>query len=142
MAFGAEQDAARYVCRRCGDCPGQEHHWLQPDHDPKTDRSFVPCKHCAAEAQLCEECFGCAVWPTSAVDVPLCADCRAAGEDTFIAECASRCRCCTTCHQPYPCAGVMQGASCDGMCRCDEDSDDRYDEQPGHRLLTTETKRP
>lgn len=75
MAFGAEQDAARYECRRCSECPGEEHHWLQPEHDPKTDRSFVPCKHCDAEALLCEVCFECAVWPIVG-DAPVCGDCK------------------------------------------------------------------
>lgn len=43
-------------CRRCSECRGQKHHWLQPEHDPNTDRVFFPCKHCDAEAECCVRC--------------------------------------------------------------------------------------
>lgn len=67
-------------CRRCSECPGGPHHWLQPDHDPETNRCFVPCKHCDVEAALCEACFECAVWPPRHGTV--CEDClRAQAED-------------------------------------------------------------
>lgn len=49
-------------------------------------------------------------------------------EATFLAEAASRCQCCETCHQQVPCAGVTQGASCDALCTCDRDNDARYED--------------
>lgn len=49
-------------------------------------------------------------------------------EDEFLAECASLCRCCTDCGNQCPCGGVMAGGICDGLCRCDQDSDERYDD--------------
>ncbi len=33
----------------------------------------------------------------------------------------AQCRCCVACHQAIPCAGVMQGGLCDGMCSCNDD---------------------
>lgn len=41
-------------------------------------------------------------------------------EEELLAEAASRCRCCSECHSQVPCAGVMQGASCDDRCVCDQ----------------------
>ena len=52
-------------CRRCSDCRGNTHHWLEnPDagndpaeseHDP--ERTHV-CKHCDAVGDECDECGG------------------------------------------------------------------------------------
>lgn len=45
-----------------------------------TDRIFCPCKHCDAEAQLCEVCFDGAVWPIVS-DSPVCEQCKAERPD-------------------------------------------------------------
>jgi hypothetical protein len=51
-------------CRRCGECEGQDHHWLDelwfdprlsPTADPVGDKV---CKHCPAVGLTCEECEG------------------------------------------------------------------------------------
>lgn len=51
-------------CRRCGDCIGADHHWmdeltfdprLSPTADPVGDRV---CKHCPVVGMTCEECDG------------------------------------------------------------------------------------
>jgi hypothetical protein len=40
----------------------------------------------------------------------------------FIAEGIRLCRCCSDCAQ-VPCAGILAGGLCDGMCHCDDDRD-------------------
>lgn len=42
------------VCRRCADCAGQEHHWVD-DFEGPTEYS---CKHCPAIAVQCVRCGG------------------------------------------------------------------------------------
>ncbi len=49
-------------CRRCSDCPGQDHHWM--------DTVAYECKHCDALAKACEDCMEA---PASAGR--LCGDC-------------------------------------------------------------------
>jgi hypothetical protein len=53
------------TCRRCSECEGQDHHWLDnqdfgndPDEaeDP-TGNQYV-CKHCEAVGNECNECEG------------------------------------------------------------------------------------
>lgn len=54
-------------CRRCSECSGAEHHWI--------DGAAFGCKHCAATAAQCEGCDEVAT--TRSFDgAALCADCR------------------------------------------------------------------
>lgn len=43
------------ACRRCADCTGQEHHWLE-DCDESTGWVGYSCKHCPARAEMCDYC--------------------------------------------------------------------------------------
>lgn len=52
-------------CRRCGDCRGMTHHWMEnPDfgNDPSDAEHPVNvthlCKHCDATGSECERCEG------------------------------------------------------------------------------------
>jgi len=51
-------------------------------------------------------------------------------ESDFIVECASHCRNCTDCHQPFPCGACLAGGICDAWCDCDRLNDERYED--GH----------
>jgi hypothetical protein len=64
------------TCRRCTECLGEDHHWLPwlPDFDESGD-PFVPCKHCDARANLCEDCFEA---PASPPAGDRCEDCARA----------------------------------------------------------------
>lgn len=40
--------ATNKQCRRCSECPGQEHHWIEnDDFEDEGDPEFA-CKHCDA----------------------------------------------------------------------------------------------
>lgn len=62
-------------CRRCGECAGQDHHWIE-HWSPETESSFA-CKHCSAVADGCLDCCnGHELGPSGSVtDRP----CRACG---------------------------------------------------------------
>jgi hypothetical protein len=72
------------ACRRCSECVGAEHHWLdhvtypgQDDGEGSTyETEFVGfiCKHCETVAVLCDECDG-PIYPITGASV--CADCTA-----------------------------------------------------------------
>ena len=76
-----------------------------------------------------ELCIRFGVDPDEIVDG--CPDCEERNEEAFLADCAARCSCCEECNGPgLPCAGVQQGAPCDGLCTCPADEDeDEYDER-------------
>ena len=41
-------------CRRCADCCGRDHHWIED----VTDEHDYVCKHCPATAKMCHHCDG------------------------------------------------------------------------------------
>lgn len=45
----------------------------------------------------------------------------------YLDACAARCRCCPDCRSGT-CDGVLQGASCDGLCFCSQDEDHDADD--------------
>lgn len=45
----------RNKCRRCADCRGRRHHWVEHCVDGESD---FTCKHCDATAELCMDCMG------------------------------------------------------------------------------------
>jgi hypothetical protein len=56
-------------CRRCSDCEGQDHHWIEePTYsaydagdEPLDDAELIgdrTCKHCPAIGMTCEDCGG------------------------------------------------------------------------------------
>lgn len=55
------------ACRRCSECEGEEHHWLEcvehpsmSDDDEQFIEEFVGfiCKHCEEKAHQCDGCDG------------------------------------------------------------------------------------
>lgn len=65
-------------CRRCSECIGQEHHFLEHcEHPSNGDAAefygFI-CKHCEVKADICDECEG-PVFPITGAAV--CAECTA-----------------------------------------------------------------
>ena len=47
------------TCRRCSECRGENHHWLEACNPPAPDGDgFVgyECKHCDARAEMCDAC--------------------------------------------------------------------------------------
>lgn len=44
-------------CRRCSECMGSEHHWLDGYVEGGADADHS-CKHCSALGQTCEACDG------------------------------------------------------------------------------------
>lgn len=51
-------------CRRCSECRGENHHWLEECTPPATDMSedtgwagYI-CKHCDAKVEMCDACSG------------------------------------------------------------------------------------
>ena len=47
---------ANYECRRCSDCRGEQHHWIEDCGDDDDDGQFYACKHCDATANACGNC--------------------------------------------------------------------------------------
>jgi len=46
------------TCRRCSECEGAEHHWIDnTDFEDEGDPTHR-CKHCPALGDECEECEG------------------------------------------------------------------------------------
>ena len=45
-------------CRRCSECVGQAHHWMDNDAFQDEGDPQYACKHCPAVAFWCEECVG------------------------------------------------------------------------------------
>ena len=56
--WDAKMDTQGTECRRCSDCKGSDHHWLDNmDFEDADDAEYV-CKHCPAigtDCQFCEE---------------------------------------------------------------------------------------
>jgi hypothetical protein len=69
-------------CRRCSECIGQDHHFLEHAEEPTddNDEGFAGyiCKYCEVKADLCESCDG-PVYPTTGATK--CADCTAGRND-------------------------------------------------------------
>ncbi len=49
------------ACRRCSECRGENHHWLEESRPPPPNgdgfNGYV-CKHCEATAEMCDDCTG------------------------------------------------------------------------------------
>ncbi len=64
-------------CRRCSECVGQEHHFLEHAAEPEGDDDSMwfagyVCKHCEAKADICDGCDG-PIYPiTGASQCPEC----------------------------------------------------------------------
>lgn len=56
-ARSAELLTASAPCRRCSDCHGAEHHWID-NADVDLDDATHACKHCDAVGDECETCDG------------------------------------------------------------------------------------
>lgn len=75
---------AETTCRRCSECEGAEHHFLEHCDDPAAtpagEEPFAGyiCKHCEQKADMCDECSG-PIWPHTGQTV--CADCTAGRGD-------------------------------------------------------------
>jgi hypothetical protein len=52
----AHQECVQVSCRRCSECVGQEHHWIDASDVEGPDDPDLDCKHCDAKAFTCEEC--------------------------------------------------------------------------------------
>ena len=49
------------ACRRCSECKGDVHHWLESVYGDEPIDEFSPshiCKHCDAVGDQCETCEG------------------------------------------------------------------------------------
>lgn len=74
------------TCRRCSECPGAEHHWMDNyDAREETDPQFA-CKHCDVVGDECEACEGeggdavaVDVTEGTATQVALCPPCKGHG---------------------------------------------------------------
>jgi hypothetical protein len=71
-------------CRRCTECEGADHHWLQGEVDfdettgaPLFDAEYG-CKHCEAVGAPCEACGADPEFDEAPPD-PDCAECNATG---------------------------------------------------------------
>lgn len=57
----SRETAEATPCRRCSECRGENHHWLEACNPPAPDGDgFVgfECKHCDARAEQCDACDG------------------------------------------------------------------------------------
>lgn len=47
-------------CRRCTECVGEAHHWLEGAEMDGEDEDWVGwiCKHCLATSEMCTDCGG------------------------------------------------------------------------------------
>jgi len=62
---------AQPTCRRCSECEGAEHHWIDnTDFEDEGDATHV-CKHCQVLGDECEECCG--------LGEATCPDCKGEG---------------------------------------------------------------
>jgi hypothetical protein len=80
-----ELELAALSCRRCSDCIGQEHHWMENFRlVDETDPYFI-CKHCPAACGESDDEQGFAE-PSGVLvaQPPICADCD---EYTKVCEC-------------------------------------------------------
>lgn len=113
-------------CRRCSECVGCEHHWMEHFDDKRTPGVMFGCKHCAAAGYECKNCEG-----TGGIFIagpePLdeaCAACNGSGivcigsmpdgYDETTDDCAEPCAYgsgCETC-QPYWDRMVAEGLFC------------------------------
>lgn len=49
------------TCRRCSDCQGMTHHWIEGDDfsgDGEAGGSEFVCKHCEQPGRECDQCEG------------------------------------------------------------------------------------
>ncbi len=58
----AKRKARKVGCRRCSECEGENHHWIEHCDDPAEvgENAFVGyvCKHCDARVEMCDSCDG------------------------------------------------------------------------------------
>ena len=47
---------AVYACRRCSDCTGEAHHWMDGAIREDDDFTAFACKHCDMTAAMCDAC--------------------------------------------------------------------------------------
>ena len=94
MRRPADSVSTEQTCRRCSECQGENHHWLEHCDDPaEVAEPFVGyvCKHCDARAEMCDACSG-AVEPGHVCDFGeegpfVCPGCHAVGGE----KCAPGC---------------------------------------------------
>jgi hypothetical protein len=74
-------------CRRCSECKGQDHHWLDnpdfgngddPDDPASVDYQFT-CKHCPAMGGECPDCDGLGIQDDDIEDDRDCPRCQGVG---------------------------------------------------------------
>jgi hypothetical protein len=57
----ASLSLAPIACRRCSECRGESHHWLEESAPPPPNgdgfNGYV-CKHCETRAEMCDDCGG------------------------------------------------------------------------------------
>lgn len=75
-------------CRRCSECRGENHHWIEEVAEPFV--GYV-CKHCDARAEMCDACSG-AVEPGHVCDFGedgpyVCPGCHAVGGERCAPDC-------------------------------------------------------
>jgi hypothetical protein len=49
------------TCRRCSECPGADHHWIESVYGDEPINESSPshiCKHCDATGDECDACDG------------------------------------------------------------------------------------
>jgi len=72
----------KQVCRRCSECSGVEHHFLEHCEDPTevigNREPFVGfiCKHCEVTTPACDDCL-LPIWPLNR-DATICSVCEEA----------------------------------------------------------------
>lgn len=54
----ASESGTRVPCRRCSDCRGAEHHWIDNSECYGPEDPSHECKHCDAFGNECEACAG------------------------------------------------------------------------------------
>jgi hypothetical protein len=63
-------------CRRCSECVGADHHWLD---DFEVEGIDYACKHCPAVGIACLVCDGSGLDPEDETDCTLCEACDGEG---------------------------------------------------------------
>lgn len=78
--LGPVQDAVTVTpagCKRCFDCMGESHHWIDNDEAEGEGEPDLVCKHCNATAFRCGTCSDGVV----EAEDDICAECAARGAD-------------------------------------------------------------
>lgn len=70
------------TCKRCADCEGQYHHWMEDESERQEGEMVFACKHCDFEASSDESTFLETVG-TGDVFFFVCEGCGEAGEITI-----------------------------------------------------------